>query len=248
MSVSEKIPPLGGGGIHHVLSQDILFHLHCKGFYLLNHISLGYPSPMTHQRWISAGQLGLYGAMAAEWYAYVKGLQKGAISLSSLPDSLCWSYDVVSGMISAKKAYAHLVENCSVKHKWWYQMWYWKAPPRVIVCCCLALEIRLSWDNLNRRGMMGPRICLLCGSENESILHLFVSCSFCQSVWQVIGLVFNVVSPWSSDSLSSCFLSWHKNYPAWGTLPCYILWELWRNRNLFFKEKGHALRLLHPEL
>ena len=84
----------------------------------------------------------------------------------------------------------------------------------------------------------GPGISLLCGLENESILHLFVSCSFCQSLWQVIGLVFNVVSPWSSDSLSPCFLSWRKNYSAWGTLPCYILWELWRNRNhLIFEGK-----------
>ena len=82
-----------------------LYLLHCKGFFYLNHISLALPRHLTHQRWISAAQLGLYGVMAAEWTEYVKGPQKGAISLNSHTYRLCWSFDTVSGKISTKKAY-----------------------------------------------------------------------------------------------------------------------------------------------
>ena len=149
---------------------------------------------------------------------------KGVINLSSSPDRLCWSYDTISRVISAKKVYQQLMQNSSSTCEWWYSLWYWKAPPHVKVCCWLALENRLlTWDNLNRRGLMDPGLCLLCGFANENILHLFVSCSFCQFVWKVIGQVINVVSPWCSETLSSCFLKLCKNYPTRGTLPCFIL-------------------------
>ena len=69
--------PIVGGPQNHVLSLALLYLLHCKGFFYLNHISLALPRHLTHQRWISVAQLGLYGVMAAEWTEYVRGLQKG---------------------------------------------------------------------------------------------------------------------------------------------------------------------------
>ena len=99
-----------------------------------------YNSFKTHPRWISAAQLGLYGQLVAEWTEYFRGLQKGAITLSISLDCICWSFNTVSGEISAKKAYQQLMENFYGRREWLYSLWKWKVPHRVKVCCWFALE------------------------------------------------------------------------------------------------------------
>ena len=155
------------------------------------------------------------------------------ITLEAYLGVIRWSFDLVWGNISTKLAYLLLMDVVPERSEWWFQISKWKLPPRTVICCWLALENCLfSLDNLIRRGLIGPGIWLLCGQNEESILHLFVSCCLCKYVWKIVGLIINDKSTWSRDSLSSCFCFWPKKYPGWKTLPCFILWELWRCRNL----------------
>ena len=149
-------------------------------------------------------------------------------------------------MISAKLAYQSLLSKDPTRSEWWYQIWDWKIPLQISICCWLALEnCLLSWDNLIRRGISSLSICLLCGQNEESIFHLFVACSHCILVWKRIGLIINDNFPWSEDSLSTSFCCWCRKYPGWKTLPCFILWELWRYRNLIIFEGN---QIYHSEV
>lgn len=39
-------------------------------------------------------------------------------------------------------------------------------------------------SNMIKKGFSGPRICVLCRSEMETISHLFLLCPFIKKVWE----------------------------------------------------------------
>ena len=63
--------------------------------------------------------------------------------------------------------------------------------------------------------MIDANFCPLCGLGEENIFHLFVSCSFTQSIWQIIGGLLKTNTGWNNDTLSDCFLDWKHNNPYW---------------------------------
>ena len=159
-------------------------------------------------------------------------LQAGLICLDDRPDSLCWTYDTATGMLSAKLAYQQSMNPYNNIREWWHMIWKWKLPLQISICVWLALENRLlSWDNLMWRGQNGPGMCMLCGTSNENIHHLFVTCGFFTAIWNIIAGMIKVYSPWSGDSLSSCFRSLWKNHQHLRNLPCFIIWTTWGYRN-----------------
>jgi hypothetical protein len=44
----------------------------------------------------------------------------------------------------------------------------------------------LTWENLVKRGFLGPRKCVLCGKDEEIVLHLFVKCNFTKDIWTLV--------------------------------------------------------------
>ena len=58
--------PIVGGPHSFIMSSELLFHLHCRGFDSLYHVALAPTRGYVHQGWMSASQLGLVGGMGAE--------------------------------------------------------------------------------------------------------------------------------------------------------------------------------------
>jgi hypothetical protein len=63
----------------------------------------------------------------------------------------------------------------------------------------------LTWDNLVKRGFVGPDRCVLYGEEAESIDHLMVNCSFTKEVWSFVLQFLHIKKVWGIGQLSLCF-------------------------------------------
>jgi hypothetical protein len=63
----------------------------------------------------------------------------------------------------------------------------------------------LTWDNLIKRGFVGPSRCFLCGEEEETINHLMVKCPFTKDVWKYLLKVLKFQKKWDGGQLSESF-------------------------------------------
>jgi hypothetical protein len=60
-------------------------------------------------------------------------------------------------------------------------------PLKIKLFLWLSMEGKiLTWDSLQKRGWEGPGRCPLCRKESESITHLFTSCTFARTVWDIM--------------------------------------------------------------
>jgi hypothetical protein len=95
----------------------------------------------------------------------------------------------------------------------------------------------LTWDNLRKRGFIGPSICVLCLQQEESKEHLFNECCYSQQIWdygaQIMrksnrnrGSINCTIENWDSISFSNPILNL-----IWQLLPGFTLWQIWKERN-----------------
>ena len=91
-----------------------------------------------------------------------------------------------------------------------------------------------TWDNLQKRGRSGPGICVLCKSEEETVVHLFNNCIVWQTVLGIICEQFQIPAPSRVDSPTSFVRNWAGNYvnnPTLLSIPFHMLWIIWKARN-----------------
>ena len=81
----------------------------------------------------------------------------------------------------------HPPENILLK------VWKFNIPQKLKYFTWMDFNKKLnSWDNLYKRGWIGPDHCCLRKSDAETIDHLFVDCSFMQEVLHNLDSSFNV--------------------------------------------------------
>jgi hypothetical protein len=95
----------------------------------------------------------------------------------------------------------------------------------------------LTWDNLRKRGFIGPSWCQLCEQEEETQNHLLNLCPYSSCIWDQsasimrtsdrnrIGLK-ETIEGWRSSTFHSPILN-----RIWQLLPGFILWKIWKERN-----------------
>jgi hypothetical protein len=126
-----------------------------------------------------------------------------------------------------------LDENDDGLEDWLIDIWKWQIPLRIKLFCWLMIENRiLTWDNLLKRGFSGPSRCFMCGEGEETINHLMVYFPFTKEVWKYLLNVLKFQRFLECGQLRECFQAWNKVKDHWLELPCYICWEVWRQRNL----------------
>jgi hypothetical protein len=95
--------------------------------------------------------------------------------------------------------------------------------------------------NLQRKGWEAPSRCPLCCSHEESVEHLLLNFPFAKEVWNLAltGWALAIQIPRDIPSLLS---NWASLCPfslkskdqlkcCWLTLPKFILWKIWLQRN-----------------
>jgi hypothetical protein len=109
---------------------------------------------------------------------------KGRIRISADPDILRWGY-TPNGNFTLKEGY-NLQENFQniQKEHIWEIIWKSKFWPKISTFLWLLVQNKiLTWDNLRRRGFIGPSIFHLCQQQEETMEHLLNHCPFSELIW-----------------------------------------------------------------
>jgi hypothetical protein len=154
------------------------------------------------------------------------------------PDILRWGH-LASGNFSVKEAYRiHGNHYNQEVDTIWGKIWSSALWPKVSTFLWLIIHNRiLTWDNLRKRGFIGPSMCVLCQSQEETKEHLFNGCRYSQTVWdqgaqimrrsnQNRGSIRDTIENWDSITYNNPILN-----HIWQLLPGFILWQIWKERN-----------------
>jgi len=103
----------------------------------------------------------------------------------------------------------------------------------------------LTWENLLKKGFIGPSKCYLCDSQKEMMDHLLNLCLFTSIVWERVASIFKKTNR-DRLSISNTLKNWRKNFSrneiinrAWTLVPGYVTWNVWKERNSrIFKNKA----------
>lgn len=172
------------------------------------------------------------------------------ISYFGVQDRFVWPH-THSGTYSVRTGY-HIARSkfqppqvfpsssISLNPSFWNQIWSVKTPQKVKIflwkICQNALPVR---ENLFRRQMITSPLCPICNSEQETIEHALLLCSWTRQVWfgsqlQIIPTAENVtrIDLWLQEKF--ILLSAHKDCKEIGiSLLANTLWGIWKGRNNF---------------
>jgi hypothetical protein len=162
-----------------LLSEDLIREINRKHIFFLFQASRPSSLSLLGQNWVTStiwdwkGTLAMSGKITETYFLHA------GIVLKENPDELSWIGDDNTGLISVKNVYNTLSNKFwpGKAEGWRIQLWKWSCPLKIKLFLWLLLENKiLTWENLQRRGWYGPGICCLCGTNEESSQHVFVSC------------------------------------------------------------------------
>jgi hypothetical protein len=176
--------------------------------------------------WITSDEIGLIGDLALGWDVFCRALSGLGVKLQNKEDELMWNGGDKSRLIFVKNVYTTLT------NKLWHQsiggwrrhLWFWNIAQKIRLFTWLAIENKiLTWDILQQKGWEGPSICQLCSSgDSDTVLHLFVKCSFTRQVWDRIKSEQKLNSDWEGNSLTVCYENWAKKERNYLNLPSLL--------------------------
>ena len=99
------------------------------------------------------------------------------------------------------------------------ELWKLRIPIKIKCFNLLLLMNKISsWDNLCKRGSIGPSLCPLCKVDGESFVHLFVECIFGKDVRNSVDEALAIDFVWENKSIKENIYTWF----IFGISPCYI--------------------------
>ena len=82
-----------------------------------------------------------------------------------------------------------------------------------------------------KKGFSGPSMCPLCCTEEESVSHLMISCSFTVQVWDYLKDFLNIDAVWHGQNVEQAFRIWFDAGKNWRSIPFYVCRSIWLARN-----------------
>jgi hypothetical protein len=223
-----------GMGDAAILSEELIYAINLKGvFYLFQASSAPRPGLLC-PNWLTSVDLELEGHLALEWTSFRCALIYNGVQLVTRPDELRWTGGDASGLITVKNIYeaTEKRKRSYVIGGWWKSLWTWDFPLKLNLFIWLVAENKiLTWENLQRRGFIGPSYCILCKQSKETVFHLFAECPFALVVWEKVFTSLNCSGAWSGNSISECFKNWISLNTSPPTLSAFICWFIWIDQN-----------------
>jgi hypothetical protein len=166
-------------------------------------------------------------------------------------DILRWGYRP-QGTFSMQEAYlVKTIIDPIPNTTAWHKLWNLKHWPKITLFLWLVLHSSiLTWDNLSKRGFVGPSICILCGEAEETMNHLLNTFPYTAQIWDQAALIMRT-SDHNRDSILETITNWRDRAfqspllnRIWQLIPGFILWQTWKERNkrIF---KGRSLPWQH---
>ena len=122
--------------------------------------------------------------------------------------------------------------------KRWCKLWGLGQWPKITLFLWLLMRGHiLTWENLRRRGMLGPSVCVMCLKAEETTGHLLQGCEWAKEVWNKSGTLLgnhsleeppiqHLVESWPEKEFQNSILN-----RIWELLPSFVVWETWKERN-----------------
>lgn len=156
-------------------------------------------------------------------------------------------------MFTTKEAYHPRYSTTQTnKDQLWDQVWKPRIWPKVSTFLwLLSKRCILTWDNLQKRGFIGPSRCPNYNLNTESILHLMETCPLATQLWEKTnqcnrrsgkrrGDVTETIRKWPKDPYQSPLLN-----SLWNLIPGFLYWLLWKERNnRIFNNVGRSIDTL----
>jgi hypothetical protein len=171
---------LGLGPTPH-LSLPLIMQLNSLNIHFLYQATHNHEQGIPTIGWKTGHDLELSADLAVEWDNFCLELTRVGVLLHNAEDQFLWAGRDSSGHISVKNIYM-AIANTTIhnnRNGWCKKLWIWKIPLKIKLFNWLADESKIpTWDNLLRKGWMGPNICQLCYREAKTVQHLFIQCHF----------------------------------------------------------------------
>jgi hypothetical protein len=165
--------------------------------------------------------------------------------LQGRSDTLIWTGGDCSGLLTAKNVYQALATKIwtPINASWRQRIWKGDCPLKLKLFAWLLIENKLLvWEKLQARGWEGPNHCILCKHSSESVLHVFIHCSFTRSIWSLLSSALKFTSSWTGTSVPLCFRNWFSDNRSHTLLPVHLCWQVWKARNAtIFEEKTPSI-------
>jgi hypothetical protein len=120
----------------------------------------------------------------------------------------------------------------------WGKIWDSPQWPKIKIFKWLVLHNRiLTWENLRKRGFIGPSQCHLCQAKEETMNHLLDECNYTTKIWDWAASIFRQ-SNRTRGNISATINNWNESYRKnemvnlyWNLMPGMIIWAIWKERN-----------------
>ncbi|GLT97931.1 hypothetical protein SLE2022_154720 [Rubroshorea leprosula] len=153
-------------------------------------------------------------------------------------DCVSWKF-TLHGSFTLSSAY-HMVCNFESQNREVSWKWIWKCPiiPKINFFIWLLAHDRIPFRSLLAScGIQVPTACPRCNSAPETALHLIRDCPVIINFWKSISIPsafhgsfqLNLFS-WLKANCTSKLWVTHPRIP-WATYFCYLVWNLWHDRN-----------------
>jgi len=157
-------------------------------------------------------------------------LDRRKILVSEGNDQLRWcnNNEGTFNLKDAKKILLGLASQAPDKA--WQRLWTQQVCTKIKLFTWLVQHRNiLTWDNIRKRGVLGPSRCQLCEMQEETMEHLLNNCSFSSKLWDSfasifqqldrdLGSIINTLSKWRSNFTTNKVLS-----TAWALTPGFII-------------------------
>eukprot|EP00253_Pinus_taeda_P017014 PITA_17014 len=188
-----------------------------------------------------------------ETYADIdQELNQRKITPSTQPDKLRWGH-TSRGVFTTKEAYTIRYEHSTTERdQLWTHIWQSRLWPKVSTFLWLLSKRRiLTWDNLQRRGFIGPSRCPNCTEQEETIIHLMETCPLAAQLWERFdqcnngirdrqGDIANILRTWPKQPYQSPILN-----SLWNLIPGFLYWSLWKEQNnRVFNNRRRSVEIL----
>jgi hypothetical protein len=154
--------------------------------------------------------IGDCGGVGVVWLNFTRALKQSHICLVDREDELVWALDPF-GIYTPKMGYTQLnIElHLRVPEWWWKGLWKLCCPlkSKIFMWSLIAKKVP-TWEVMRKRQVVGPGWCILCKQEEESQVHLFISCPFSKAVWKEVEKMQGKTYIWQGQLVEEAWKLW----------------------------------------
>eukprot|EP00253_Pinus_taeda_P034910 PITA_34910 len=186
----------------------------------------------------------------------IKILDQRNILLSEGKDQLRWgnNNERTFSLKEAKLILLNLISEAS--DRIWKDLWKRQGWIKIKLFMWLVQNRKiLTWDNIRKRGVLGPSRCQLCEAQEETMEHLLNNCISTSRLWDSFATIFQQTDR-DKGSIINTLNKWRRNFSdyevlgsAWAITPGFIIWNVWKERkNRIFKNERRPSQCLSEQI